>query len=70
MRLNSEKFKRYRQNKLMSVAELAQKSEITQDTIRGLEAGKMPKMKIIRTLLTALNLTLEDSYNLGILERD
>ena len=63
------KLKRYRLARLITVKDLAERSEISAPTIYLLEkGGRTPCLTTIKKLLNGLELTAKDAFSLGIIK--
>jgi predicted transcriptional regulator len=68
MKVNGAAFKKIRENRLLGPYNLAKRAGISPSIIKSIEQGGTPRLESIRKVLTALDLTVQDAYSMGLLE--
>lgn len=69
LRPNRQKFKKIRVMRLMSVSRLAKTCGLSKETVRRFEQGRPMQLHTIRKLIKGLEMTIEEAFKLGLLER-
>ncbi|MDR1546831.1 MAG: helix-turn-helix domain-containing protein [Deltaproteobacteria bacterium] len=68
MKINGPAFQKYREHQLLSVSELAKKSEVSPSVVNNIEQGKPSRLESIRRVIAGLGLTVEEARSQKFIE--
>jgi predicted transcriptional regulator len=61
MKINGPAFKKCREHQLLSVTELAKKSEVSPSVVNNIELSKPSRLESLRRVISGLGLTVDEA---------